>query len=200
MARRRDLWTGAAPGANPFALPRGPLGWVAGRVLARTNRTQNAEVAGFLRALGGTSVLEVGHGPGILVELLARQYDTTVTGVDPSTEMVRMARGRNAEAVRAGRVRLWRASAEATGCDDASMDLVVSVNTVAMWPFLDEGLAEFQRVLRPGGRAVVTWHRYPPRFALTSEELDTVEAAMRKRFGAAERDRLPSSVVLSAAR
>ncbi|MBB4930732.1 ubiquinone/menaquinone biosynthesis C-methylase UbiE [Lipingzhangella halophila] len=200
MARRRDLWTGAGPGANPFALPRGPLGWGAGWFLARANRTQNAEVAGFLRAFGGGDVLEVGHGPGILVELLARQCDSTVTGVDPSAEMVRMARRRNAGAVRAGRVRLRRASAQDTGCADESVDLVVTVNTVAMWPRLDGGLTEFHRVLRPGGRAVVTWHRTPERFALTPDELDTIEVAVRKRFGTVERHQLPSSVVFSATR
>ncbi len=188
------------PGANPFALPRGPLGRAAGWVLALTNRTQNAEVAGFLRALGCGDVLEVGHGPGVLVELLARQCGTTVAGVDPSAEMVRMARDRNVAAVRSGRVRLWRASAEATRCVDASRGLVVTVNTVAMWPRLDDGLAEFYRVLRPGGRAVITWHRRPRRFALTPDELDTIEEAMRTRFGAVERHHLPSSVVFSAIR
>ncbi|WP_046472190.1 class I SAM-dependent methyltransferase [Allosalinactinospora lopnorensis] len=198
MARRRELWTESEPGANPFALPRGLIGHLAGWIMARANRAQNTEVAGFLGIGDEEDVLEVGHGPGVLIELLARHRGVTVTGVDPSSEMVRMALRRNAEAARAGRVRVRRAGAQATGCEDASMDLVVSVNTVAMWPSLDDCLAEFHRVLRPGGRSVITWHRRPARFALTVEELSTVEEAVRKRFGAAERHELPSSVVFGA--
>ncbi|MDA0566575.1 class I SAM-dependent methyltransferase [Streptomonospora sp. S1-112] len=194
----RELWTGQPPGSNPFALPRGPLGRAAGWVLAVTNRAQNAEVLRAAGVAGCRRVLEVGHGPGVLVRMLAEVPGLSVTGVDPSPEMVAMARRRNAAAVRAGRVRLHRGTAADTGEPDAAFDLVLSVNTVAMWPYLDPGMAEFHRVLRPGGRAVITWHRFPESFRLTPEQLARVEEAMALRFGAARRRMLPGSVVFEA--
>ncbi|MBV2362324.1 class I SAM-dependent methyltransferase [Streptomonospora nanhaiensis] len=194
----RELWTGRPPGSNPFALPRGPLGRAAGWVLAFTNRAQNAEVLRACRVAGCRRVLEVGHGPGVLVRMLAEVPGVNVTGVDPSPEMVAMARRRNAAGVRAGRVRLHRGTAADTGEPDAAFDLVLSVNTVAMWPYLDPGMAEFHRVLRPGGRAVVTWHRFPESFRLSAAQFALVEEAMAKRFGAAERRLLPGSVVFEA--
>ncbi|GAA3735166.1 SAM-dependent methyltransferase [Spinactinospora alkalitolerans] len=199
MSQRR-LWTGREPGGNPFALPRGVIGHLAGWVLARSNRDQNAEVLDFLDVGAGERVLEVGHGPGVLVELLARRPDVTVEGVDPSAEMVHMARRRNAEAVRAGRVRLRTGAAAATGLAAAAVDLVVSVNTVAMWPDLAAGVAEFHRVLRPGGRAVITWHGGTGHLALRPDELDTIESTLRAEFGDARRHLLERSVVFTAAK
>ncbi|QBI53714.1 class I SAM-dependent methyltransferase [Streptomonospora litoralis] len=199
MARR--LWSGTPVGADPFALPRGPLGRAAGRVLALSNRRQNAEVAEELAPRPFHCGLEVGCGPGVLVELLAaRPEPVTLVGVDPSAEMVAMAGRRNAAAVRTGRLRLHRGSAAATGEPDAAFDLVVSVNTVGLWPSLDDGLAELHRVLRPGGRAVLSWHLRPTRFALTPVECAQLIAALRWRFGTAQRRDLYCSVLFEAAK
>lgn len=195
---RRELWTGAVPHRSPFAFPRGVSGRLAGRVMARTNRARNTEVSEFLEIGPDDRVLEVGHGPGLLLPDLARRTGAPVTGVDPSPEMVAMAQKRNANLVRAGRLRLHTGSACATGAATGSMDLVLSMNTIAMWPRLDGGFAEFRRVLRPGGRVVVTWHRRPRRFALTLEELDTIAVAMRRRFYSLERVVLRESVVFRA--
>eukprot|EP00116_Pleurobrachia_bachei_P016072 sb/3476334/ len=41
---------------------------------------------------GGGTVLDVGCGGGYLAESLAREGDLSVTGVDPSKEMIRIAR------------------------------------------------------------------------------------------------------------
>ncbi|MDP9398829.1 MAG: class I SAM-dependent methyltransferase [Actinomycetota bacterium] len=50
-------------------------------------------------------------------------------------------------------------SAEHTGCPPASVDAVLSVNNVMLWD-RQAGFAELARVLRPGGRLVVTVHRH----------------------------------------
>ncbi|MDT0300978.1 class I SAM-dependent methyltransferase [Streptomonospora wellingtoniae] len=197
----RKLWSGEPVGGNPFALPRGPLGVAAGWVLARANRRQQAEILEALAPGHYRSVLEVGCGPGVLLDLLASAPGVEeVAGVDPSRQMVSMARRRNAAALRAGRLRVHPGSAGATGEPDAAFDLVVTVNTVAMWPSLDDSLAELYRVLRPGGRAAVSWHGASSRFALTDEEDARVLAALRRRFGAAERRELGSAVLFEARR
>lgn len=196
---RRRLWTGAAPGMNPFALPHGLFGPAAGLLMARGNRVQNAEVLAYCGVGPRDDVLEVGHGPGVLLGMLARRA-RNVTGVDPSPQMVRMARRRNAEAVRAGRVRVRVGSAEATGAPDASADLVVSVNTVAMWPRLDAALDELHRVLRPGGLLAVSWHLSPEGFTLAPDERAALEAALSRRFGASSTADLRHGALFSARR
>ncbi|WP_017622431.1 class I SAM-dependent methyltransferase [Nocardiopsis chromatogenes] len=198
-SERRQLWSGTSPSGNPFALPRGPFGPVAGLLMARGNRRQNAEVLAYCGVAPEDEVLEVGHGPGVLLGLLAERA-RAVTGVDPSPQMVRMALRRNFAAVRAGRVRVRVGSAEHTGAPDASADLVVSVNTVAMWPRLDAAVDELHRVLRPGGRLVLSWHLSPARFALAPDERAEVREALARRFGAADTGDLRHGAVFFARR
>ena len=50
-------------------------------------------------------------------------------------------------------------AAERTGCPDASVDAVISVNNVMLWD-RPAGFREVLRVLRPGGRLVLTVHRH----------------------------------------
>ena len=60
--------------------------------------------------------------------------------------------------------------------DDASIDVVLSVNNVQLWEDRVAGFAELHRVLRPGGRLLLSAHdRWlpVPRHALATE----VEAA-----------------------
>lgn len=186
-ASRPPAWTtGTAP--NSFAaLPAGRLGTFGGRLMRLLNRAQQREIAQLLGPLTGMDVLEVGHGPGVLLGMLTRTA-RHVTGVEPSREMRALAIRSHAGAIAAGRLDVRAGDAGATGLADRAVDLVVSVNTVAIWPDLDAGVAELHRVLRPGGRLVLSWHggERPARaargFLLAQEQLQRVENALRTRF------------------
>ncbi|QYN33177.1 class I SAM-dependent methyltransferase [Pseudonocardia sp. DSM 110487] len=178
--------TGTAP--NSFAaLPAGRLGTFGGQLMRLLNRAQQREIALLLGPLSGKDVLEVGHGPGVLLGMLSRTA-RHVTGVDPSQEMRALAIRAHAGAIAAGRLDVRAGDAGATGLPDASVDLVVGVNNVAIWPDLDAGVAELYRVLRPGGRLVLSWHggERPSRptraLVLPEERLQRIEDAMRARF------------------
>ena len=183
-----------------FALPRGRLAKVMGWVMGRGNLVEQHDVLDALEVRPGDRVLEVGHGPGALLELITAA-GATVAGVDPSPEMCEMARHRlpSGSAIRVG-------TAEATGHPDAAFDLVVSVNNVPMWSDLDGGFAELRRVLRPGGRLVVAWHGgetptgMARRLALPDEVLDRILDRLRHVFGSGERRTLRHVELLQATR
>lgn len=187
--------TGATPNAVA-ALPRGRIGMLGGAVMRVTNGGEQREVAGALAPLvaRGSDVVEVGCGPGTLLTTLARGPAGTVRGVDPSEEMRTMAVRALARQVARERVRITGGSAAATGLPDACADVVVSVNTVAIWPDLDAGAGELYRVLRPGGALVLSWHggRAPSRPArslcLPAEQLDRIETALSARFTGVRRE------------
>jgi SAM-dependent methyltransferase len=194
--------TGTAP--NSFAaLPAGRLGTLGGRLMGLANRGQQHEIAQLLGSLSGMDVLEVGHGPGVLLGLLARTA-RHITGVDPSVEMRTLAVRGHAAAIAAGRLEVRAGDAGATGLPDAAVDLVVSVNNVAIWPDLDAGIAELHRVLRPGGRLVLSWHggQRPARAArglvLPEDRLRRVEDAARARFPEVRRRMTRRCTVLEA--
>jgi SAM-dependent methyltransferase len=106
---------------------------------------------------GPGSVLDAGMGPGRLcAELAGRGW--TVSGIDAADGMVAAARERLPEAAD----RLVRADVESLPFDNRSFD-AVTVTGVLEYAQIPRALAEVARVLRPGGRAVVS---YPSPHAL----------------------------------
>jgi SAM-dependent methyltransferase len=145
---------------HAFGRPRGLLGWLGGRVMARTNRDANRWVVDLLGIETGMRVLEVGCGPGAgLAEALARGA-AFVCGVDPSEVMLNQARARNAPALAEGRLAIRLASADSLPFDDASFDVAFAVNSAQVWPDPVAGLKEVRRCLRPGGRVALAFTSY----------------------------------------
>lgn len=176
-----------------FALPRGRVGSLLGRLMAAVNKAEQKEVSALADVQPGERALEAGYGPGVQVQMML-SAGAAVGGVDPSPEMCGLARRRNARAVADRRADLRTGTAEDIDFPDASFDLAVSVNNVPMWTDLDAGMRELRRVLRPGGRVVVAWHGgsdvswVARRMVLPDDVLDRILASMRGAFdGSGER-------------
>ncbi len=187
MDRQPRSWAIDRPLTSPFALPSGIRGRLAGRFMLWTN-TQD-DLLAILDVRPGDRVLELGHGPGGLIRLLAgRTGARLVEGADPSPEMGALAARINRAAVRTGRVKLGLGTADRTGLPERSVDHVISVNNVALWPDLDAGLRELHRVVRCGGSVVIAWHggTSPTRIAkhlrLTEDKLRRIETGMKDLF------------------
>src|SRR5258708_466450 len=88
-----------------FGRPRGVLGRLGGIIMARTNENCGAWVTELLEIGPYDSVLEVGFGPGVMIQRLSKLASAGhVAGIDPSREMVEQARARNAAAIERGHV------------------------------------------------------------------------------------------------
>lgn len=187
------MWTtGARP--NGFAaMPSGRLGRFGGHLMRLLNGGQQREVLALAGDVRGADVLEIGHGPGYLLELLLRAGARHVVGADPSTEMRYLATRAMARQIAEGRVEIRAGGADATGLPDAAVDVAVSVNNVSIWPDLDAGVAELRRVVRAGGRVLISWHggtrpsRAQRALVLPPELLGRIEQALLDRFGTVTR-------------
>ncbi len=135
-----------------FGHPRGLLGRFGGLAMAHGNAATEQRIVELAAIESGETVLVVGPGPGVGLKETARHAGRTI-GVDPSPEMLALAHRRCGD-----KVELRRGTAEDTGEPDESVDVVLTVNNVQLWDDRAAGLAELYRVLRPGGRLLLSSH------------------------------------------
>jgi len=98
----------------------------------------------------GDKLADVGCGTGIATRLWAER-GLDVVGIDPSEAMLAEARSAG------GAARYQRGEAAATGLDASGVALV-SVAQALHWFDLPAALAEFRRVLKPGGAVAAFWN------------------------------------------
>jgi ubiquinone/menaquinone biosynthesis C-methylase UbiE len=144
-----------------FGRPRGVPGRLGGIIMAHTNADCGAWVTELLEIGPNDSVLEVGFGPGVIIQRLSKLASAGhVTGIDPSQEMVEQARARNATAMNDGLVDLRHGSVEHLPFDDNAFDKALAINSMQVWPDPIAGLREMRRVMKPGGRIALGFTPY----------------------------------------
>jgi SAM-dependent methyltransferase len=113
-----------------------------------------AEVTGLLRLAPGDLLLDAACGRGGYGLEVARRTGARLLGVDFSTEAVRQAR---VQAARLGRdADFLVGSLEATGLDAGSVAAVMCVDAIQFADPPAAAYGELRRVLRSGGRVVLT--------------------------------------------
>ncbi|WP_348790004.1 methyltransferase domain-containing protein [Leifsonia sp. NPDC080035] len=122
------------------------------------HRALAAEVAAFAEVRPGSDVLDVATGTGLVLRSLRdARAGARLTGVDLSPGMLAVARERLPEAA------FIEADATALPILDATVDVVICVTGMHLFPDPAAAIAEWARVLRPGGRAVTaTFGRMDP--------------------------------------
>jgi arsenite methyltransferase len=105
----------------------------------------------------GEMVVDLGSGAGVDVFLAAREVGPAgrVIGVDMTPEMIERAR-ENARKHAIANVEFRQGDIESMPVDDASVDVVISNCVINLAPDKKRVYSEMYRVLRPGGRFVVS--------------------------------------------
>jgi len=112
---------------------------------------------GFLALKPGETVLDLGSGPGLDVFLAARQVgpDGRAIGVDMTPAMLERAR-LSAAKLGLPQVEFRQGRLEALPVENATIDAVTSNCVINLVPDKRSVFAEIARVLRPGGRLVIS--------------------------------------------
>jgi SAM-dependent methyltransferase len=129
------------------------------------------------RALGvgpGQLVVDIASGPGTSALLLAGSTGCDVVGLDLAVGSAAAAAARAREAGQGGAVRFLCADAEALPLAGASVSGVLCECAFCLFPDKARAAKEIARVLRPGGRLVLSDVTAEP--ALLPGELHTLDA------------------------
>jgi SAM-dependent methyltransferase len=149
MGLRRSFWIPF------FGVPRGALGSVGARLMPRLVGPLYAMMAKELDLRPDDELLEVGCGSARMLAEHASQV-RYIAGLDASEIQVGMARQRLAERLAAGTAEIVLGDAMALPWEDGRFSVVASLNCLKFVPDPPKALREMARVLRPGGRAVLT--------------------------------------------
>ncbi|MGW4243730.1 class I SAM-dependent methyltransferase [Nocardia sp. NPDC004722] len=143
--------------AGQLGNPHGILGKGVALFLNRGNRPLIAAAVAAAEVSGVDAAADIGFGGGIGLTLLLERVGTTgsVTGVELSEDMLTRARSEFAADLTEGRLKLTTGSLTELPLPDASLDAVITCNTIYFVPDLDRVCAELSRVLKPKGRLVI---------------------------------------------
>lgn len=141
--------------AKQLGHPQGLAGRIVGRRLnARNEKAVDAAVAA-LEVADGQVVADVGFGGGIGLSRLLKSPAATIHGAEISEDMLRAARKTYRNAIASGRLQLHAGPMSALPLPDASLDGIVTTNTIYFIADLAPAFAELRRVLKPGGRLAI---------------------------------------------
>jgi len=116
----------------------------------------------------GKKVLEVGCGQGATLNYIP-SFGAFVYGLDMSLQSLRQARAGAAELGQAGMISLLQADAECLPFSSSTFDIIISIGVLHHTTDTAGSIAQIQRLLKPGGRAVIMLYRSgTPKWWMTS--------------------------------
>lgn len=135
----------------------GVTGTLVGLILMLMGRAKARLAADLTGVSADDSVVDIGCGPGTAAREAARR-GAQVTGVDPSPELLRLAR-----TFSRGQSITWvEGTAENVPLPDESATVVWALATVHHWQDVDRGIGEAHRLLRSNGRLLAMERHSPP--------------------------------------
>ena len=143
--------------SRQLGAPRGILGRLVAKRLNKSNRSVIEAAVEALGLVGGETVADIGFGGGIGLDLLLARVGEAghVNGVEPSPDMIALARSAHSTHISSGRLRLHQAAMQSLPFADRRLDAWISLNTVYFIEDLNPAAHELSRVLAPGGRGVL---------------------------------------------
>ena len=133
--------------------PTGLIGrYLMTKIFNEGNNDLNSFVMDMLELQSSDRVLEIGFGPGKLInQMAAITTEGVVEGIDFSEVMLKQASRANKHHITHGKVRLQRGECKNLPFENESFNKLCSINTLYFWKDPDKYFLEMFRVIRPGG-------------------------------------------------
>jgi ubiquinone/menaquinone biosynthesis C-methylase UbiE len=136
-------------------LPRGFIGWIVARIMPLAHSTIYKRVSKVLNLQREDYLVEVACGGGHFLKNYASHVQG-VAGLDLSDVQVKMAKWKHRGRIAAGTAEIVQGDAAQLPWEDNSFSAGTTMGSFIGFPEPLKSLKEIYRVLRPGGRAVVS--------------------------------------------
>ena len=131
------------------------IGRIVERAMIRSRNYENPWAMKLLEVQPGQRLLEIGFGPGILIQQITSKVDDVfVAGIDYSQAMVEKASRRNRSGMQAGKVDIRYGSVYNLPFPTEDFDTVFAVHVIYFWKDLGSALGQIYDSLKPGGKFI----------------------------------------------
>jgi len=142
--------------------PTGFIGKIVGQMM---NKYHTSFYVNYLKNNlpdNDSKILDIGCGGGKFLKYLSEINDSYILyGLDHSTEMIKLSKKINKQAIAQNRLKIIQGSVSNISIENDYLDLITAFETVQFWPDIEKSFSETARVLLNGGRFIII-NRYPP--------------------------------------
>jgi SAM-dependent methyltransferase len=138
------------------AIPRGAAGWLVAVSMPMMHKVFYGPAADLLELQPDDDLVEVACGSGVFLDIHACHV-RSIAGLDLSDIQVRLARRRLADRIAAGTAEIVQGDAAALPWEDERFSAAACIGSLDHFPDPAGALRELRRVLRPGGRLVISY-------------------------------------------
>jgi ubiquinone/menaquinone biosynthesis C-methylase UbiE len=136
--------------ASQLRCPSGELGLEVADMMNDSNGPMIKSAISSISPTNGDSYLELGPGNGYHVkELLDKHQDSRYTALDISSDMIKVAQGKNSSYK--SRAKFMHYNGTDINYPENSFDKIFTVNTLYFWQNPEKLMSELSRVLKPRG-------------------------------------------------
>ena len=142
--------------SKQFKEPKGLIGKAAGKVMAVENGVLYDWTFKELGLVNGDKVLEIGFGPGEGLHMRLSSFPKCrLDGFDPSQAMIDLAKERNEDSLKSGRLTITLGTALDVPLEN-QYNRIYSVNSFPMWEEKETSLSRLHALLTTGGSLTIT--------------------------------------------
>jgi cyclopropane fatty-acyl-phospholipid synthase-like methyltransferase len=135
-----------------FKKPTGVLGKIVSNLMIIGNRSAYETVIKDLAIQPNDKILEIGYGPGIGIDLIAKKFESCdIYGIDFSGLMYRRATRRNKQVIKKNRVHLLFGDFVETEISMNCFDKIFCINVVYFWNDLQKPFERVKSLLKDDG-------------------------------------------------
>ena len=124
------------------------------------------DVIKMVKASEPQTILDIATGTGDLAIMMGKNTNAKITGLDLSAGMLDVGRKKVKEAGLENRITMVQGDSENLPFEDNTFDCATVSFGVRNFENLEKGLAEINRVLKPGGTFVILEFSYPTTFPM----------------------------------
>lgn len=124
------------------------------------------DVIKMVKASEPKTILDIATGTGDLAIMMGKNTNAKITGLDLSAGMLDVGRKKVKEAGLENRITMVQGDSENLPFEDNTFDCATVSFGVRNFENLEKGLAEINRVLKPGGTFVILEFSYPTNFPM----------------------------------